>query len=178
MVAKNIMKNPILIIGILMVIALFFDLKNKGLIFQRYDKMQAKSCKSALVILKKKVPDNWSLQCKINNLRVEIEHEPPKDVISNEMSLKKYMYRKLANNLVLLAKSALIIGTDKDGKRHELVFESFERISFINLRLKSSKLDLEAFGEGKHVAKLATLSTQEFIRDHLKNTINVKELAK
>lgn len=62
--SKTVFKNPILVIGILMMgIFLMSLFKNKSLFGDRPYKLSPSSCKSVLVNLKKRIPDGIGLSC-------------------------------------------------------------------------------------------------------------------
>lgn len=162
MIAKIIMKNPILMIGILTMTIFLFNLKDKNIFDGRTKKLQAVSCVSALVMLNKRIPDSWSTKCKKENLLVSIDLSDKFPQKPNNHKLKQFIYRELANNLVFIAKNCLN--------------ESLERVPFVTVKQNNRYLSVIALTKGKNIAKFATLKSQKFIGEQLQRTVTVKEI--
>lgn len=154
------MQKPILAIGLLMFIVVWASSGGRNPFFER-EAIKPTPCRAALIRLEKQVPSSWKLLCEGNNLAVEIVEA------SSELDVKKLktlLYRQMANHLVLLAKSSQA--------------DILEKVFIVRLRLSHSKLEINAVSEGKYVAKLATLTSPEFIMEHLQQTVQVKETLK
>lgn len=162
MIAKNLFKNPILIIGILMMTIFLFNLKKKGYFGE--NKLIPSSCKSVLVMLNKRSPSTWRTECSNNNLSVEVYKNPDFKKLNTVLKQRAYLYRELANDLSFIAKNSLN--------------ESLERVLIVRVKIISKNLDINSITEGRFLAKLATLKDKRFIANHLKATVKVKELIK
>jgi len=163
MYTSKLLKNPVLIIGILFFIIFILDLRSrKGSLLQR-ENVTASSCRSALVKLDKRIPKSWSTSCEKNNLAVEIasSFDEKKNKIER---IKNYMYRELANSFIFIAKNAFT--------------DSLEKVMIVRLKLTSPKLELNAVTEGKYIVKFKTMEKQKFILQHLRSTVQVQEVSK
>jgi hypothetical protein len=162
MIVKSLLKKPILMIGILLMVIFIYDLKRRGIFFGRYQKLRATSCNSVLVMLNRRTPNTWKNSCRESTLTVKIQLElPPEIKKAKDNLLRQYLYRELANNLIKIAKNSLN--------------ESLERTLSVHVRQQSERMDIDAVTEGRFIAKLATITDQKFIAEHLKNTVHIKE---
>lgn len=161
MFAKKLMKNPILMVGILMMVIFLFQLQKKGYFAKRY---VPTSCKSVLVMLEKRAPATWEVKCEENNLAVKIIKDLSVKEMKNEKLYKTVLYRELANDLIFVAKNSLN--------------ESLERVFFVRIHLTSQKMNIDALTEGKFLSKLATINKPRFIAEHLHATVQTKETLK
>ncbi len=169
---NKLMRNPILMIGILMMIIFLFTLRDKGYFGERY---QATSCKSAIVMLDKRAPKNWDLSCDKNVLYVKIDYE----MQGNHKVFDSYraeLYKELANSLMFIATNSLN--------------ESLERTFYVVLKLNSKFLNIGARTEGKHLAAMRNLAItkddekrelvlknkKKIIAEHLHNNVEVQEI--
>jgi len=142
MFISKLLKSPILVIGILFFTIFIFDLRSrKGALFQR-EKVMANSCRSALVMLDKRIPKTWKTSCKQDNLAIEMPSEAETKKIAKE-KIKHFMYRELANHLIFIAKNAFT--------------DSLERVMIVSLKLSSDHMDLNAVTEGKYIVKFKTM---------------------
>jgi hypothetical protein len=160
MLWSKLMKKPVLVMGILMVMALFLDLsrrKDGKSLFFRED-FVPHSCKAVLVKLEKRIPANWDAECEQNNLAIEMNYSSP---ASGSENMKQVAYRRLANDLTFIAKNS--------------PQETLERVFIVRIRATQPGFEINAVSEGKFVSKMATLNSPEYIREHLKNTVQVKE---
>ena len=157
MLWNPLIKNPILAIGILMISILLFDLSRRGILPLVSNKIIATSCKSVLVMLKKRTPRTWELKCKNNNMTVTIRSL----LDSKTHPLPDALYRELANNLQFIARNGL--------------HESLERTLVIRVHVVHPQMEINAITEGKDLAKLANLTKAEFITEHLKATVQVQD---
>ena len=124
-------------------------------------KLKATPCRAALVRLERTLPMNWKLSCEDNNLTVLVKEVTVK---SDEKELTAALYRQLANYMVELA--------------HASQLDILEKVFIVRLEIDHPKMTINAISEGKYVAKLATLESPQFIREHLQQTVQVKEVVK
>ena len=155
---KSLTKYPAFTIGMLMVVILLFDLSRRGMLPTLPRQIIPSSCQSASVMLKKRIPETWRVQCENNNMTVTIHSQLEAKKYPH---LSKVLYRELANNLQFIAQNGLN--------------ESLERTLIIRVHVIHPKMQINAITEGKHLAKLAGLDRPEFIAEHLKATVRVKE---
>ncbi len=156
MFANFLIKKPILAIGVLMFAIVWIASGGKNPFFER-QALKSTSCRAVLVKLERRLPADWKLFCEENNLAVEIRESSA----LKDDQLRAYLYRQLANALVEIAKSS-----EPD---------ILEKVFIVRLKLGHPAIVLNAVSEGKYVAKLATLSTPEFISKHLQQTVQVQE---
>ena len=157
MLWKSLTKNPVLIIGLLMVVILWFDLSRRGILPSFSDRFIATSCRSAGVMLEKRMPENWDVQCQDNNMAVTIQSPvkaPPEQ-------LAQVLYRELANDLHFIAQNSL--------------HESLERTLIVRVRVVHPQMEVNAVTEGKELARMASLSEPSSIAQHLKATVQVQD---
>lgn len=152
------MKKPILLIGILFFTIFLLDLSRRGILPFRKGGIKATSCTSAVVMLNKRVPANWSTECNDNNLTVRILSSVK---VNDPKDLSLALYRELANHLIFISKNSLN--------------ESLERTFIIRVQLIHKEKELNAITEGQYLAKMATLNRPNFIAQHLKSTVQVQE---
>jgi len=159
---KILMKNPVLVIGILLMVIFLTDLKKRGKlgIFDRPDYIPH-SCKAVLVMLDKRIPNNWDTSCDENNLVVKIDSQLENIKPQN---LKAAIYRNMANHFIFIGQNS--------------PSETLERVFSVHLKIDHPILTIDALSSGEAVAKLATIKRPEFIADHLKASIQVKETFK
>jgi hypothetical protein len=155
-------------LGILMMGIFLYEYLNPSAIkkpFFHRDNLNPSSCKNVELHLKKHVPANWELTCENENLSVLIRKDNwNKKEVPKLDKLKTLLYRDLANNLKSISDLA--------------PNESLGHIIIIKIEMKHSRMDIAAITEGKFLAQLTNLKTPEFIRDHLKSTVNIKEFVK
>lgn len=162
MIWHNLMKKPVLAIGIIL-FGLFImqvSKKEKWGIFHN-DRLNPTSCKAALVRIAKKIPANWEVFCEGNNLAVEINEVGVPEKASN---LQPLMYRQLANHMNFIARVSQA--------------DILEKVDFVRFKLTHPKLEINAVTEGKFIVKLVSLDNPEHIMTHLKSTVQVKEKVK
>lgn len=169
-----IVKKPLLAIGILMMIVLLYNLKSKGYFGERY---QADSCRSALVMLEKRMPKEWSTSCQNGNMVVE-ENFQFSVAPAKMAQAKVLLYTQMANSLMFIASNSLN--------------ESLERTPYVVFTLHSDYLDLGAKTDGASLAKMAGLAMTEkdqqnnliaenkrkIIAEHLHRHVQVQERIK
>lgn len=163
MMSQKILKYPLAIMAILFCYLLFVHFDKKGLFSRRRQLLEGTPCIAALVKLELKIPKNWKGQCEKNNLIVDIDEViPPK--VNDPKKVKILLYREMANHLSFIAKNSPVA--------------NLELINSILVKIKSDSLEIEALTNGDSLVKLTTLNSPEIIREHLKNTVKVKELVK
>ncbi len=160
MLWKSLLNKPILAIGILLFTVFMLDLSRRGVLFKN-PKYIATSCKSAIVMLKKRSPDTWAIDCEKDVLVVQIESNLK---TPDPKNLQPALYRELANNIIFISKNSLN--------------ESLERTPMVRIKMRHPKYDLNALAEGKYIAKLATMNRPEFIAEQLKNFVSTQIVPK
>ncbi len=163
MTAKFMMKNPVLIIGILLMV-IFLSTSGRKLL-SRKEALNPTSCKAVLVKLNRRIPKNWSTKCKGNNLTVIVKYKDlDKKVEADKQKLRKLLYRELANFLTHIAKNS--------------PSDNLELTDIVRLKLDQKNLVINAVTEGKFIVKLSTLSETKNIKEHLRKTVKVQEVVK
>ena len=156
----RIMKYPYLVIAALFIYLYFYP---PEAIKRRRQLFQGTACIAGLVKLEKKIEKNWKVECVENNLKIEIFVETPPNLM--DITKKRaYFFRELANNLVLVSKNT--------------PEANLENIKSIHMVFSSKDFKVEALTKGSTLVKLNTLNSPESIRNHLKNTVQVKETVK
>jgi hypothetical protein len=166
MFSQKFLKNPVLIMGILLMIVFLLDLKNRGsdstlgwLVKENYDTY---ACKGAIVKLVKHTPSNWKVDCEKNNMAVLIDEMNTSITNSGDrQKIKTYAYRQLANAFKSIA--------------HHSAHEPLERVDIVRIRYTLGKLILNAVSEGKDLFKLYSIKSQDQIAGHLQTTVQVQE---
>jgi hypothetical protein len=159
---KFMMKNPVLMIGILLMTIFLFQLSEKGF-FGNRARLMPSSCKSVLVKLDRRIPENWSTFCEgktFNNLVVEIESPLDKEKFTRD-KLRAALYRNLANDMILIAKNS--------------PSDNLERTDFVRIKVRHPEAEINALTQGRYIIKLATLSDLKLISEHIKTTVQVSE---
>jgi hypothetical protein len=166
MLWNSLLKNPMLVLGILMMGIFIYELKNPKTNPWFYrDNLIPSSCKNVEFHLKKHIPANWKLTCDNENLKIDIHKDLWDSKQVPEMDqLKTLMYRDLANNLKSIADNSPT--------------ESLSNILIVRIEMSHARMHIAAITEGKFLAQLTNLKTPDFIRDHLKSTVTIKEFIK
>ena len=141
-----------------------FQLRDKGFLEARKDKMMPTSCRAVRVKLEKRIPSNWSTVCEKNNLSVGINFLMERSKLKEPKLLRPLMYRELANDLILIAKNS--------------PGDSLERTDIVRVEIAHKDLIINAVTEGRFIIKLSTIESPELIKEHLKATVQVKESKK
>lgn len=147
-------------IGILLMTIFLFQLSEKGFFGNRANLMPS-SCKSVLVKLDRRIPENWKSYCEgktVNNMVIEIESpigKLPKD------KLRAALYRNLANDMILIAKNSPP--------------DNLERTDFVRLKVRHTDGEINALTQGRFMIKLSTLTDMKLISEHIKTTVQVSE---
>lgn len=157
MLWRSIIKNPILAIGVLMLAIVLMDLSRRGKLPLFSERLIATSCKSARVMLEKRIPGTWSVACENNNMTVAIQSQVE---VKESSQLSKILYRELANDLQFIAQNSLN--------------ESLERTLMVRVHVTHPQMQINAITQGKDLAKLATITQPRLIAQHLKATVQVQ----
>lgn len=166
MILKSLMKNPILVIGFLFMAIFLFQLRDGGFFAKRAESMIPTSCKAVVVRLAKYMHKSWDIECKGNNLQIEIEVDEvviPK-LLSDMKELRPKMYKALANSYSTISKYS--------------PEDSLSRTDFISVRLIHHNLTLNSISEGKHVANVKSLKDLNNLSKHFSQTVRVQEVTK
>lgn len=170
---KSLMKNPMLVIGVLMMLIFLFQTGKKFNWWEmRRQKLMPSSCKAVLVKLNRRIPENWSTQCEgksYNNLAIEINYpaEKQEEKLKEKQKSKALkqvrvlLYREMANDLIAVAKNS--------------PEDNLERTNIIRMKMIHPQMIINAITEGKYIVKLKTLTDKRLIAEHLKVTVQVQE---
>jgi hypothetical protein len=167
MILKTLIKNPALMIGILLMGIFVMDLHRRGILGTPREKLTPSSCKAVRVMLDRRIPASWKSDCEgqtFNNLSVDITFVAPSDEALAKLegnALRALLYRELANDLAVIARNS--------------PSDNLERTDYIRVKLIHPKLEINALTEGRHIVKLATLTDPKLIAEHLKVTVKVQE---
>lgn len=172
---KSLMKNPMLVVGVLMMLIFVFQAGKKFNWWEmRRQKLMPSSCKAVLVKLSRRIPANWSAHCEgttYNNLAIDINYPVEKisdsatkaEAKSNDpKAIRALLYREMANDLISVAK----ISPE----------DNLERTDIVRMKMIHPKLIINAITEGKYLVKLRTLTDKKLIAEHLKVTVQVQEV--
>lgn len=160
MMSQKILKYPLAVMAVLFCYLLYVYFDKGG---RRRQLLEGTPCIAALVKLELKIPKNWSANCDKNNLLVDINEEIPPTI--KDMAKKRILiYREMANHLSFIAKNAPT--------------PNLEMVSTVLVKISAENILIEALTTGDALVKLTTLNSPEIIRDHLKNTVKVKETIK
>ncbi len=165
---KSFMKNPMLVVGVLMMLIFVFQAGKKFNWWEaRRQKLMPSSCKAVLVKLDRRIPENWSTHCEgstYNNLAIDIHFPVEKDKkAQNLQQVRALLYREMANDLISVAK----ISPE----------DNLEKTDIIRLKMIHPQLIINAITEGKYIVKLKTLTDKRLIAQHLKVTVQVQEVS-
>ena len=166
MILKTIMKNPVLIIGILFMAIFLMEANRRGYLGKR-EKLVPSSCRAVRVKLDKRIPANWKTECTgsdFDHLRVEVDYVLEEKTPVTQEKLRPILYRELANYLIFIAKNS--------------PQDNLERTRQVQLILNHKRLSINALSEGQFVVKLSTLSDKSLIAQHFKTTVQVQEIKK
>lgn len=161
MLLQNLMKNPVLMVGILLMSIFLMNLSREGKLFER-EALNPTSCKAVLVKLDRRIPASWKTECKGNNLNITLNKTiMPKEKDNQEM-LRTLLYRELANDLMAIANNS--------------PSDNLERTEFISIKLIHPQMEIGALTEGKFLVKFSTLRDQRLIMEHFQQTVQVQEV--
>lgn len=159
MIAKKLMKKPMIPFLILLVIIGLYEFnakKNKN-----WSGVIPTSCKSAIVRLKRQAPKDWNIDCQINKMLINI-----KEVDSSKKMLdqQKYLYNRLANYIVFTSNNSFI--------------DSLENVEMISFKLDSPTLEINAYIRGKSLAKISKIKSKKILASKLKEWVKIRETKK
>ncbi len=161
MLLKSLTKNPVLIVGILMMSIFLMTVGRRQGWFNR-DNLIPTSCRAVTVKLDRRIPASWSTQCEGNNLLITMNFAEEKDKPIADAELRTVLFRTLANNLKSVA-----LNSPSD---------NLERTDIVSVRLIHPRMTINSVSEGKYVVKLATMNDPAMIAEHLKVTVQVQEV--
>jgi hypothetical protein len=159
MIWQNIMKYPVLIMGVLMFAVFLLNENTQKWLGDHVYRFKPNDCRVQLdrVIDKNKL--SWSSECKNNELW--ITHKV--DVTDKDLNVVKgKIYRQLANDYAHLAQ----ISND----------ETLERIQKVRIHIEHNQFKINSSSKGSDVIRLKKMKDQSQIARHLKFTVKVKEL--
>lgn len=160
MFAQFVMKNPILMMGILM-FSVFLMTVSKKQSFMTREKLYPSSCKAVLVRLEKRLPATWKASCKDNDMMLEMSSNLSND---NLDLLRQGLYLEIANNIVLTSRNCPL--------------DTLTQVKTVKLSLDHKSFKIEALTKGSDIVKFATMNEKQFILEHLKATVKVSEIKK
>ncbi len=167
------MNRPILMVGILFMVIFLSNINYKKQFKERQNALEAHSCPAVLIQLNRHIPQSWKTQCDRNDMTVTITLDEKvlekvllKHKESKQLSeaIHAVHYRELANSLTHIAK-------------HSPNY-TLERTGNIKVLLETSKLKIGAYTHGQYLFKLPSLTDPTMIAEHLKATVQIKELSK
>ena len=164
MLLKKVFKNPLVIIGILMLFILYMDLNRRGIFNSaRYSTF---SCNAVIPTLKKATPPYWKLQCQKNNLHITIDylkspHLSKVDQMIDRDTIRSFAYKDLANAITLTA-----VKSPQD---------LLERVDIVRFEQIFPQLTLNSITEGEDLTPLAKMENQKNIANLLKEKVQVQE---
>jgi hypothetical protein len=170
MVIKSLVKNPLLMIGLLMCFIAINEYRDQLSFLFRNHKVLASSCRSALVQLQKNIPKKAKIQCLPSpettqalqqNLEIlQITLPPLHDLPSQSTS---ELYRALAQNIAIYSLWGL-----------EESLENVFKVHFL-LRYPPLKLEILAVLSGKDFVYFRYLKDGQAVLKHLQEKVIVKE---
>ncbi len=144
-------------------IIFYIYLNSKNELSRRRQLFQGTACIAGLVKLEKQVEKNWKLECIENNLKVNISIQDP-PILKDITKKRAYFFRELANQLVFISKNT--------------PEANLENVKSIHVIFSSETFMVEALSKGDSLSKLRYLTGPESIKEHLKNTVKIKETVK
>lgn len=175
MFTKNIMKFPVLIMGLVM-FGIFISQDTTKVWWNKAKARYIPStCKSVIERVQKHSPDDWQLECHTTQFLV-VTIPFNKNVKKKEL-LRVAMYRQIANIYKEFATHSNIpLEYAEDGKRKVYnEIETLERLENIQINLAHKDLKIITQSDGQAIAKFLKLKRQEDIANHLKLTVKVRE---
>lgn len=163
MFAKTLFKNPIFTLGLILMGLFLYQLYNDGKFpFFNREKLMPTSCSAVMANLNKRIPSNWKPSCEQGVLIMKIELTPGKEL--GAKALRELIVREMANNLFLIARYS--------------PEENLERTPHVVVKIDHPKIAMNARTQGKTLARLATLTDQKLIAEHLKATVDTQIITK
>lgn len=175
MLLKGIMKNPVLIMGIVLFGLFLSQATTKDWWTKQKRRFTPSTCDVIKDKVLKKSPDNWEIECPTTQLLIlNIAFgKKAKDFKQQRIM----MYRQLANNYTKFAQLANTrLYYVEDGKRkHYDEIESLERLQVIRINMRNELLEITSQSDGEAVSKFINIKRPEQIAQHLKLTVRVSE---
>lgn len=163
MAIKFMMKNPVLMIGILMMIIFILNTKRMGF-FNDNDRFNPTSCKSAIVMLQRRAPDYYKVECQKNDMVVRVKRLDNGKMPEGEKGRKKLFYMELANHLTFIARNSYT--------------DSLQNVDHISLIFDVGDYKINTFTKGIDISRLSSLTDVGMISLHLRNTVKIQEITK
>lgn len=159
---EKMLRRPLLPMALIMTYILFHKMAMSGKLdkFLKRDGLKPVSCKSAMVMLSRRIPKSWDAKCEENNIVIHSNLNP--ELIKSNDKLKVIMYRELANQLIFVA-------------RHS-PSDNLEHVEIVKIELHSPELTLQVAMRGNQAVKLATIPTNELLALHLQKHARVVEI--
>ena len=139
MVSKSLLKNPVLIIGILMMSIFLMQLYRQDKLGTS-DKRKATSCLALKIRLDKRVPGHWELKCDGNNLLVWVKTNFQFPSETSQRQIDAAFYKEIANVYSTVAKKS--------------IGENLEKTDSVSVRMTDPRKTIGAWSEGRMVVKL------------------------
>lgn len=166
MIAKSLMKHPVLMMGILLLSIFLFDLRDRNFFKQRVESLTPTSCKAVKVRLDRYLHKSWDITCNENNLVIEVPVD--EKVISHKLAdptlLKQKMYKALANSYISISRYSPP--------------DSLERTMMVSVRLIHPNMTINSVSEGRHVYNMKALKNLSNLAKHFSQTVQVQEVTK
>lgn len=164
MIAQQIFKRPVFFLGFTLFLIFYMNYRNKmNMEVLSRNKLNPSSCRSATVMLAKKAPEFWQIECQQNILQINIKVPLEKQELTLS-KVKSILYPAVANAFVFVANNSLI--------------DSLERTEKVFIQVSLDENKINAFSSGKDVAAFHYIKGQEGVRAHLKTAISVQEIFK
>ena len=160
MIWQNLMKKPMLILGILLFV-LFLNQDTTKRWWANYGhRFIPNTCMSVKERVENKMPDNWEIECPGTEkliLTITSDIKGPVD-----KKLRSLLYKQLANSYVTFVNLSNL--------------ETLEMLQQLNIKIAHPKLTIYSQAQGKDVIRFSELKRQEDIALHLKGAVRVKEI--
>ena len=178
MFAKNTMKYPVLVMGLIMFGIFMSQNSTKKWWSKQKSRLIPSTCNSVIDRVKRKAPSSWKMEC-LSTSFLTLNLSFTKDLKAKE-NLRIAMYKELANIYVQFANYANIqlsyIENNKTKTYNEI--ETLEHLRDIQIRLKHTNLEINSQSDGQAVAKFIKLKRSSQIAEHLRLTVKVVEIKK
>ena len=175
MFARNTMKYPVLVMGLIMFgISLSQESTQKW-----WSKAMARyipsTCSAVVDRVTKKAPSSWVMECEGTDfLRLTVPFDKE---LKDPNDLRIAMYRELANLYAQFASHANVAMKYVEDNKAKVYneIETLEHLKHIQIIMKSNKLEIISQSDGQAVAKFINLKRKSEIAEHLKLTVKVSE---
>lgn len=165
MIWQRALKNPVLIIGIVLFGIAMSSPKTKEYLAKQKRRFKPTSCDVLKRRIDHKKDAKWTLSCPgedgSQGLQMDVEYSGESD----EMRvIRRNMYRQIANNFVAFS--------------HIANPESLVYLKKFKMIIHHDKIDITAATDGQAIVEFANLTGTKAIAAHLKLTVKVKEFFK